>query len=108
MIVIIVLSSIYLVKYFNIPTKTLTSLPNALPYLQIPSFDLQMAIELLPSALLMAFIVFVSTGVISTHHANTHDYAYSANKELVGLGLANIASGVTGGLWWRVDCLALA
>lgn len=97
MIVIIVLSSIYLVKYFNIPTKTLTSLPNALPYLQIPSFDLQMAIELLPSALLMAFIVFVSTGVISTHHANTHDYAYSANKELVGLGLANIASGVTGG-----------
>lgn len=108
-VVAVVMVSIGLSRVFEWHklTKTLTDLPANLSIsdfytLQSSNFwqlmgDGAMIGDLLPSALLIAFVGFVSTSAVSRHEAQKRREPYSPNKELLGLGAANIASTFFGG-----------
>lgn len=99
-VMVLVVAGIVASHHFAWQTKikTLQQMPStlALPtHLPIPS--LEMLGALLPSALLLAFIAFVSTTVVSASNAKSRNQPYSPSRELTGLSLANFASGLFGG-----------
>jgi SulP family sulfate permease len=56
--------------------------------------DLQEALKLLPTAGLMALIVFVSSSSVASTYARLRGESFDANHELTGLGLANLSGGL--------------
>ncbi|PYE37930.1 SulP family inorganic anion transporter [Psychrobacter fozii] len=73
---------------------TIGSIPQGLPtftFPYVPNFDV--ALNLLPSAGLMALIVFVSSSSVASNYARLRGESFNANRELTGLGFANIAGG---------------
>lgn len=87
----------FIVAHYDLSVRNLAPLPKGLPTftLEIPSLEILML--LLPKAALIALVVFVSTAAVSDKLAKQHNESYSSNRELIGLGAANIASGLTGG-----------
>ena len=53
---------------------------------------------MLITAAMIAIIGFVESVVIAKTYSTKHNYSVSANRELVALGVANIASGVFQGI----------
>lgn len=89
--------STFVVARYGLDVRTLAPLPKGLPAftLEIPS--LEVLALLLPKAMLIALVVFVSTAAVSDKLAKQDNLPYHSNRELIGLGAANIASGLTGG-----------
>lgn len=77
--------------------RLLEPLPTGLPAFKFLPLSLGTLLDLLPSALLIALIAFISSSAIASNYARTHQQPFDNNKELLGLGFANIASSVTGG-----------
>ena len=74
--------------------RVIGEVPSGLPMLSIPSFEsFSQLAQLLPTAGLMALIIFVSSSSVATTYARIRGEKFDANKELKGLGLANIAGG---------------
>ncbi len=74
---------------------TIGSIPQGLPSFtlpHIPSFG--ETANLLSTAGLMALIVFVSSSSVASTYARQRDESFDANRELTGLGLANLAGGL--------------
>jgi len=73
---------------------TIGSIPQGLPSFTLPYVpDFDEALNLLPSAGLMALIIFVSSSSVASNYARLRGEAFNANSELTGLGLANMAGG---------------
>lgn len=70
-------------------------IPASLPYFSMPSFSFANLLQLLPSALVIAFMGFAESVTIGKNAANLRGYRLDANQELVGQGLANLVGGVT-------------
>lgn len=71
-----------------------TGLPDVvLPWLSLADFEL-----LLPVALVTAMLSFSDTMVTARAFATRNGYRIDANQELVAIGVANLASGITQGL----------
>ena len=74
---------------------TIGEIPQGLPRFTLPHIpNLREALSLLPTAGLMALIVFVSSSSVASTYARVRDERFDANRELTGLGLANIAGGL--------------
>ncbi|MGP4714957.1 MULTISPECIES: SulP family inorganic anion transporter [unclassified Psychrobacter] len=74
---------------------TIGSIPQGLPTFIIPHVpSFQEALELLPAAGLMALIVFVSSSSVASTYARRRGELFDANRELTGLGLANLTGGL--------------
>lgn len=71
--------------------------PSGLPSLQLPIPDplpsVEAILQLIPTAALMALIVFVSSSSVASTYARLRGERFEANDELRGLGLANMAGG---------------
>ena len=73
---------------------TIGSVPQGLPTFTWPYLpDFHEALNLLPTAGLMALIAFVSSSSVASTYARLRNETFDANRELTGLGLANIAGG---------------
>ena len=73
---------------------TIGSIPQGLPTFTLPYVpDFDEALNLLPSAGLMALIIFVSSSSVASNYARLRGETFNANSELTGLGLANMAGG---------------
>ncbi len=73
---------------------TIGSIPQGLPTFTLPYVpDFDEALNLLPSAGLIALIIFVSSSSVASNYARLRGEAFNANSELTGLGLANMAGG---------------
>jgi len=71
------------------------AIPEGLPVFTMPYLpDFHDVLVLLPSAGLMALIVFVSSSSVASTYARLRNEPFDANRELTGLGLANIAGGL--------------
>ena len=69
-----------------------------LPTFGLPSLALSDYLELMPSAIGVALVGFAEgLGAAKTYAARNH-YEIDSNRELLGLGAANLASGVSGGM----------
>ncbi|WP_296245876.1 MULTISPECIES: SulP family inorganic anion transporter [unclassified Psychrobacter] len=73
---------------------TIGNVPRGLPTFTLPYLpDFYEALSLLPTAGLMALIAFVSSSSVASTYARLRNETFDANRELRGLGLANIAGG---------------
>ncbi|MFT7220931.1 MAG: SulP family sulfate permease [Candidatus Azotimanducaceae bacterium] len=72
-------------------------IPNALPALGFAFMGLNTLQELIPSALLIAMVVFMESTSIGTAMASKSREKIDANQELIGLGAANLGSSLVGG-----------
>jgi SulP family sulfate permease len=71
--------------------------PQGLPTLAVPEFDLQLWSDLAVSALLISIIGFVESVSVGKTLAAKRRQRIEPNRELVALGAANVASAVSGG-----------
>jgi SulP family sulfate permease len=71
--------------------------PQGLPPLTLPSFDLQLWGELLVPAVLISIIGFVESVSVGQTLAAKKRQRIDPDQELVGLGAANVAASVSGG-----------
>ena len=73
-------------------------LPAGLPPLGIPSFEIADVVALIPFSAAIALLAAADTIVSSKAFAQRNGYEVDANRDLVGLGSANLASGLSGGI----------
>lgn len=79
------------------------AVPDGLPTPSLPPLDRQMLRELAPTAIAISLVGFMESISVAKAFARKNRYEIDADRELVALGLANIASGllqsypVTGG-----------
>ena len=70
--------------------------PNGLPTPALPAVDWQAARTLLPMALTIALVGFMESIAVAKRYARENQYPVDANRELVGLGLANVVGALSG------------
>ena len=87
-----------IVTTFNLNSSlaTVGVIPTGLPQLTIPPMTLDLWLELLPAALIIAVVSYVESYSIGTTLATRSNDRINANQELLALGLANIGAGFTG------------
>ena len=98
--VVAVLATIAAVGLLSLDTAGVTvvgAIPQGLPPLSLPSFDAALWRDLLPSALLISIVGFVESVSVAQTLAAKRRERIEPNRELTGLGAANLASAVTSG-----------
>ena len=74
------------------------SLPAGLPPIGLPAFEIADVVSLIPLSAAIALLAAADTVVSSKAFAQRNGYEVDANRDLVGLGSANLASGLSGGI----------
>jgi MFS superfamily sulfate permease-like transporter len=69
-------------------------MPQGLPEFRMPTASLDEVLRLLPGAIIISLLSFADTSVLSRALAQRGGYQVSQNQEMIGLGAANIASGL--------------
>ncbi len=95
-----VLATILLVRLFALEAegvKVVGEIPQGLPPVTLPPFDLELWRSLLPSAVLISVVGFVESVSVAQTLAAKRRERIQPDRELLGLGAANIAAAVGGG-----------
>jgi SulP family sulfate permease len=77
--------------------KVVGTFPSGLPPVTLPSFDPALWSQLLPAAILISLVGFVESVSVAQTLAAKRRQRIGLNRELVGLGAANLAAALTGG-----------
>ncbi|NNE58445.1 MAG: sulfate permease [Hellea sp.] len=77
--------------------KIVGDIPQGLPSLEVPEFDWPLWRSLLASSLIIAIIGFVESISVAQTLAAKKRERIDPDQELIGLGMANIAAGFSGG-----------
>ena len=97
---IVVVLGILLVSVFNFggeEIKIVGHVPKGLPALNVPGISIKEVSDLLPLALLISLVGFMeSISIAKAIQAKKRTYRVSSNKELIGLGMANISGSLFG------------
>jgi high affinity sulfate transporter 1 len=72
-------------------------IPSGLPPMGLPDVSLRDYIHLVPGALAVALVGFAESVAAARSYATKFGYEVDANQEMIGLGVANLGSGVSGG-----------
>jgi SulP family sulfate permease len=87
---------------FHLPVETVGSrfgeMPVGLPWPRLPDISLAMVRDVLPSAFTIAFLAGIEALLSASVADGMTGYRHRPGQELVGMGTANIASGLFGGL----------
>ena len=98
---IAVATGTFFVYYLSFNTQHDVSIighiPPGLPHFILPSLDYGLIKRLLPYALLIALIGYLESVSIAKSMASQKRQKIDSNKELIGLGAANVASAFSGG-----------
>jgi sulfate permease, SulP family len=95
-----VFASIAAVRAFNLDASGVAIVgdtPRGLPPFAAPAFDAELWRALLAPALLIAVIGYVESVSVAKTLAAKRDEKIDLDQELIGLGAANVAAGVSGG-----------
>jgi len=99
---IAVAASALVVALFHIPVDTIGSrfphIPSGLPMPEMPAWDFAKFQEIIPSAFTIAFLAGIEALLSATVADGMTGFKHRSNQELVGQGIANIASAFFGGL----------
>ncbi|WP_375688016.1 SulP family inorganic anion transporter [Pseudooceanicola sp. LIPI14-2-Ac024] len=98
--VLAVAASILAVIFLDLESKGVAivgEVPQGLPPLAIPGIDLALWQKLLPAAFLISLIGFVESVSVAQTLAAKRRQTIRPDQELIGLGMANIASAFSGG-----------
>jgi SulP family sulfate permease len=77
--------------------KIVGEVPAGLPGFSLPSLDKAALSALLPTAIAISLVGFMESISVAKAFARKHRYELDANKELIGLGAANLGAAVFGG-----------
>ena len=97
---VLVVASIATVQLFNLDdrgVRTVGEIPNDLPAFGLPDLDGGTIGNLATTALVITLVGFMESIAVAKVYARRHRYDLDPNQELVGLGFANVASGLFGG-----------
>lgn len=97
---VLVVLSIAAVRLFDLESrgvKTVGDIPSSLPAFGLPDLDTGTMGSLLVTAFVITLVGFMESIAVAKVYARRHRYDVDANQELVGLGYANVASGLFGG-----------
>jgi high affinity sulfate transporter 1 len=72
-------------------------IPAGLPPFGIPDVSLSQYLQLIPGAVAVALVGFAESVAAARSYATKFGYRVDANQEMVGLGIANLGAGVSGG-----------
>jgi SulP family sulfate permease len=105
---VLVILGIVAVKYLNlneIGVKIIGDIPQGLPALKMPSFSIDVIVDLFPIALTLSFIAFLEAiSVAKAIELKHNNYKVNPNQELIAIGMGNIVGSffqtypATGGL----------
>lgn len=76
--------------------RVVGEVPAGLPSLTMPALDVASLTALAPAALIISFVGFMESISVAKAFARKNGYEVDANRELIGLGAANIASAAFG------------
>ncbi|WP_416151869.1 SulP family inorganic anion transporter [Salipaludibacillus sp. HK11] len=102
-VVILSILSIYHLQLHKVGVKIVGEVPGGLPPIYLPAFSMEAIVALLPIAITISLIGFMESIAMAKAIAAKEKYKVVPNKELIGLGLANIGGSffagypVTGG-----------
>lgn len=71
-----------------------STLPQGLPALRLPKVSLQDLRDMLSGSIAVALVAFADSSVLSRIYSQRGGYPVDSNKELVSLGIANLATGL--------------
>jgi len=97
---VVVVSSILAVEVFDLESRgvqVVGDIPDRLPAFGLPDFDGSIMGSLLATAAVITIVGFMESIAVSKVYAKRHGYEVVPNNELMGLGAANVASGLFGG-----------
>ncbi len=97
---VVVIGSILAVELLDLEAhgvKVVGDIPDSLPAFSVPSLDGSLMATLLPTAIVITIVGFMESIAVAKVYARRHRYQVEANQELIGLGAANVASGLFGG-----------
>ncbi len=97
---VVVVGSILAVELFGLEDRGVAvvgDIPDSLPALAVPALDGSLIGTLLPTAVVITIVGFMESIAVAKVYARRHRYDVEANQELIGLGAANVASGLFGG-----------
>ena len=98
-LVILIFTSI--TYFFTLAQKGLAvvgTVPSGLPLLSMPEISFSLMSNLLPAAAILGLVSFIESISISQAFATQKRQKIDSNNELIGLGGANVMSGLSGGL----------
>ena len=99
---IAILAGALAARWLNLPVETVgdrfPAMPTGLPAPQLPQFSLAMARDVLPSAFTIAFLAGIEALLSAVVADGMTGYRHRSGQELVGMGVANLASAAFGGL----------
>lgn len=75
--------------------ETVGAIPSGFPPLVMPDWNLDLVLQLLPGAAMIAMVSFVESISIAQATALQHRRELNSNQELVALGLANLSAGLS-------------
>lgn len=97
---VLVIVSILAVELFDLTdrgVKTVGEIPSSLPAFGLPDLDTDTIGSLIGTAFVITLVGFMESIAVAKVYARRHRYDVDANQELIGLGAANVASGLFGG-----------
>ena len=97
---VVVVGSILAVELLDLESrgvKVVGDIPDTLPAFGLPDFSGSLAGDLVVTAMVITLVGFMESIAVAKVYARRHRYDVDANRELVGLGAANVASGLFGG-----------
>ena len=100
--IIVILSAAVAVAFLDLQVETVgdrfPSMPTGLPVPQWPEVSLPLVRDVLPSAFTIAFLAGIEALLSAVVADGMTGYRHRSGQELVGMGVANIASAAFGGL----------
>jgi SulP family sulfate permease len=97
---VVVVGSILAVELFDLQSRGVAvvgDIPDSLPAFGLPDFSGSLLGSLLGTALVITLVGFMESIAVAKVYARRHRYEVEPNQELIGLGAANVASGLFGG-----------
>jgi sulfate permease, SulP family len=97
---VVVIGSILAVEAFDLQSRGVSvvgDIPDNLPAFGFPDFDGSLIGSLLGTAVVITIVGFMESVAVAKVYARRNRYELVPNNELVGLGAANVASGLFGG-----------
>ncbi len=97
---VVVVGSILAVELFGLEdrgVKVVGDIPDSLPAFGLPDFGGSLVGDLATTALVITIVGFMESIAVAKVYARRHRYEVVANRELIGLGAANVAAGLFGG-----------
>jgi len=97
---VVVVASILAVELLDLQdrgVKVVGDIPDSLPAFGLPDVDGSLLGSLIPTALVITLVGFMESIAVAKVYARRYRYDLEPNSELIGLGAANVASGMFGG-----------